>query len=97
MTPAKPGMLLLLLAVAGCAATDPYLREGVWRPTGANDHNLRAMIVVPAELARGTGVTTAEGPTAVDAVERLRGDRVRRLPPSGVAEITFGGGTGGAP
>src|ERR1700722_18591537 len=41
---------LLLLALAGCAQTDPYTRPGAWRPNGANDANLRAMVVVPSDL-----------------------------------------------
>lgn len=73
--------LLLLLALGGCAETlDPYAREGVWRPSGANDHNLRAMVAAPGEIVVGTGAAGADGQTAAEAVARLRTDRVRPLP-----------------
>ena len=32
---------------------DPYRREGTWRPNGANEANLRAMVVSPSDLVRG--------------------------------------------
>ena len=72
--------LLLVLALAGCAETiDPYVREGVWRPAGVNDHNLRAMVAVPQEIIGGTGADGANGEAASEAIARLRTDRVRPL------------------
>jgi type IV pilus biogenesis protein CpaD/CtpE len=82
---------LLLLGLAGCAAQDPYRRDGVWRPAAANEQNLRAMVAVPSELTRGTELTPTEGHAAADAVERLRTDRVRELPVTGVSRIGAGG------
>ncbi len=46
--------LLVAAALAGCDSFDPYDRPGTWRPTGANDANLRAMLVEPDELFVGT-------------------------------------------
>jgi hypothetical protein len=79
--------LFLLFAVAGCDQTDPYLREGVWRPNDANAVNLRAMVVVPADLVAATPSGPADGGLAVAAVDRLRRDHVRQLPDSGLAQI----------
>jgi len=78
--PLLSGLLLaLLLALAGCDRTDPYLREGVWHPNGANDANLRAMIAVPSDLATATPAGPADGGLAAEALDRLRHDRVRSL------------------
>jgi hypothetical protein len=79
--------LLLLLALAGCDLTDPYLRAGAWRPNGANEANLRAMVAVPSDLAVATPASPADGGLAAAALDRLRHDRVRPLPDSGVAQI----------
>jgi hypothetical protein len=79
--------VMLLFAFAGCDKTDPYLREGTWRPTGANEANLRAMVVVPSDLVRATPATAADGGLAAAAVDRLRHDRVRPLPDSAVLDV----------
>lgn len=79
--------LVLLLALAGCDGTDPYLRGGVWRPNDANDINLRAMILVPSDLALATPGTRADGGLAAAAVLRLRHDNVKPLPDSGVLQV----------
>ncbi len=79
--------LTLLLAAAGCDRTDPYQREGVWRPNGANDINLRAMVMVPSDLAVATPPARDDGGMAAAAVARLRLDNVHPLPDSGVAQI----------
>jgi hypothetical protein len=89
---------LLLLALAGCDKTDPYLRGGTWRPNGANEANLRAMVVVPSDLAAATPAGPADGGLAAAAVDRLRNDRVRPLPDSGVAQIVLvGSGAAASP
>jgi hypothetical protein len=83
---------LLVLAVAGCDSFDPYGREGSWRPAGANDANLRAMLVEPDELFVGTAAQGSDGQMGGSAVERLRADRVRALPASRLVQIGAGGG-----
>ena len=79
--------LFVLLCLAGCDATDPYLRAGAWRPNGANDADLRAMVAVPSDLALGTPAAPADGAQAAAAVTRLRHDHVRPLLDSGLAQI----------
>jgi hypothetical protein len=89
--------LPLLLASAGCEIFDPYSREGSWRPTGANEQNLATMAARPAERVRGTGAEGAMGATAAGAIDRLRADRVKPLPDTGIARIvTVPGGTAGS-
>ncbi len=87
----------LLLAATGCQATDPYYREGLWRPNRSNDINLRRMAATPSDLARGVGDGTGDGQQAVAALDRRRADRVKNLPDSGLAQITIqSAGTGGS-
>jgi len=87
MRPTALLLLPLLLALASCNQTDPYLREGVWRPNGANEANLRTMVAVPADLATAAPAGPADGGLAAAALNRLRRDRVRPLPDSGVAQV----------
>jgi hypothetical protein len=89
--------VLLFLALAGCNQTDPYLRDGVWRPTGVNDDNLRAMVAVPSDLLAAMPPAPAHGGLAAAAVRRLLQDHVRPLPDSGVAQITAVAGGAPAP
>lgn len=89
-------LLPLLAATAACDHFDPYRREGVWRPAGVNDRNLTVMTVRPEERLRGTGAEGAQGFAAAGAIERLRADRVKPLPDTGLARIiTIPGGSPG--
>lgn len=98
MTVLRFTIVVLLIALAGCDRTDPYRREGVWRPNGANDSNLRAMVVVPSDLALGTRAVPADGVLAAEALSRLHHDKVRPLPDSGLAQVVpVSGGTQAAP
>ena len=81
-------LLLLLVGVAGCDTNiDPYQREGVWRPNGANAANLRAMVAVPADLVAARPAAPGNGGLVAAALDRLREDRVRPLPDSAVAQV----------
>ena len=61
------------------------------------------MVANPADLVRGTGVSTGDGQLAAAAVDRLRTDKVKKLPASDVAQFGAGssgensGGSSGAP
>ena len=90
---------LALLGLAGCAAMDPYQRQGDWRPNNANDDNLRVMVVSPSDLVRGVGSQGGDGQQAAAALDRLRNDKVRRLPDSDIAKVTTvsNGGSQGGP
>jgi hypothetical protein len=72
-----------LLALAGCATgitQDPYDRPGSWQATGADDHNLRAMVATPSHLERGVGASTERGQAGSVAATRLFTDRRRACP-----------------
>jgi type IV pilus biogenesis protein CpaD/CtpE len=91
-------LLPLLVSLAGCNQIDPYTRPGNWRPNGANDANLRAMVAVPADLVVATPASPADGDRAAAAVARLRNDTVRPLTGSEPAESTpISGGSSAAP
>ena len=96
MTPWIGFAALPLLGLGGCAQLDPLTKEGDWRPTGANDANLRAMVAVPSDLAYGRAARTSDGRLAAQAVERLRTGKVYPLPDTGISRIG-GGGSSGAP
>ena len=53
------------------------------------------MAVIPAERVRGTGAPGASGSTAAGAIDRLRADRVKPLPDTGMARIITVPGGGG--
>lgn len=77
----------VLVALAGCQATDPLYREGLWRPTGANDANLRAMVAVPSDLAWGAAADGGDGHLAARAVRRLRQGRTHPLHDVAISKV----------
>jgi|SRR6185437_4083962 len=60
-------LLLLtgLLLLSACGNRDPYLRDDVWKPTGANAGNLAAMVANPNDLlvGRHSGVSDTHAST----------------------------------
>ncbi len=82
-----------LLMLGGCAQIDPLTKEGIWRPTGANDANLRAMVAVPSDLAYGRAARTSDGRSAAQAVDRLRTGKVYPLQDVTISKL---GGSGSA-
>ena len=91
--------MLIVLAATGLLAAchgidDPYERAGTWQPNHSNDANLRAMVANPGDLQRGRGDGSSMGDLAAAAVSRLRNDKVKALPDSGVSEVrTMSNGT----
>ncbi len=77
---------LLLAALGGCTATEPYLRPGVWTPTGADAANLAAMVENPQDLVQGRAPGPSDGARAAAAVDRLQRGQTKSL----------GGGSGDA-
>jgi hypothetical protein len=78
---------LIALFLANCAITDPYTRPGVWRPERVNEADLRVMVVSPADLALGVAAAGGDGQQAAAALDRMRNDKPRVLPNSGLAKI----------
>ena len=98
---------LLLGGTATLAACgqdyDPLTRDGLWHPNHSNRADLALMVANPADLVRGTGTNTGDGQLAAAAIDRLRTDKVKKLPASDVANIGASNsgenntGGGGAP
>ena len=88
----RPGTLIVVTGLAGLTACgqDPLYRDGSWNPTHANRANLTLMVANPGDLARGTATSTADGQLAAAAIERLRTDKVKKLPASDVAALATG-------
>ena len=84
-------------------ATDPLYRDGLWQPSHVNRANLVQMIANPSDLVRGSGTTGSDGQIAAAAVDRLRNDKVKKLPAADIAAIAAGNsgdnnsGSSGAP
>lgn len=80
----RPACALLLLAAC---QTDDLNRPGTWRPGGANDANLRAMVADPGHLRAGVAAPTERAMPATQAIRRMETDRRRPLPDTRAAQI----------
>jgi hypothetical protein len=82
--------LLLPLLLAGCAQ-DPFERPATWHlppdGMGANDANLRTMVVNPNDLVAGQGDDTSVGALSVRPVDQLLAGRRRPLPSVNASDI----------
>ena len=79
-----------LLLLGGCTDTDPYIRPGMWQPTGANKLNLAAMLVQPNDMIRGRGTTGTPGVEAAGPVTRYWAGRPVALPTSTSQQTSVG-------
>jgi hypothetical protein len=70
---------LILIALSGCSAMDPYTRPGMWQPNGTNELNLAAMASNPHDIAHGRGDTAARPAQGTAAVDRLVADKAKPL------------------
>ena len=96
---ATPFRLLLALALtllSACAATDPLYQDGRWQATNVNQANLVVQVSNPDDLIHGRRVSGSDGVVAAAAVTRLRQDRLKKLPDSGLAQITLSPGSAGS-
>ncbi len=62
----------LPLLLASCADLDPYRREGMWQPTGANLNNMAAMAANPADFLHGRGDDLDDDGAAAAAIAKWR-------------------------
>jgi hypothetical protein len=80
--------------VAGCTP-DPFGRPHTWSlpPTGlgANDSNLRTMLVNPNDLAAGTGDDTSVGALSAHPVDALLKGHRKSLPSVSASQIGASG------
>jgi hypothetical protein len=83
--------LLSLAALTGCAPGPPPTQATEWRPIGANDANLAAMVVDPLDLVNGVPSLVADGSVTANAVARYRANKLKALLDSGVSTVTATG------
>lgn len=81
--------------LAGCGNRDPYKRDDVWYPTGANAANLAAQAVNPDDLIRGRSdpKQLATGPAR--SVNRVWTDTPKSLTTGSTSGSGGAGGSGG--
>ena len=82
-----PLLAALLTLTAGCAPEYEWDRPGTWKPTGANDANLQAMVADPQDLSSGRGMLTNRASGPARAVTRLLTDRRRALLNNGISRV----------
>lgn len=83
------GACALLLGTAACGPQyDPLTREGLYVPAHTNRANLTLMVANPGDLVRGTGVAGGDGQLGAAAIDRLRNDKLKKLPASDISQIT---------
>jgi hypothetical protein len=96
-------VFLGLAALAGCEQ-DPFARPHTWSlppaGLGANDPNLRTMLINPNDLAAGAANNTSVGALSVRPVDALLSGRRKPLPsvnasPIGASSAGQGQGGGG--
>ena len=87
-------ILPVFATLAGCSQ-DPFDRPQTWSlppvGLGANDSNLRAMLINPNDLAAGTGEDTSLGPLSVRPVDALLAGRRKPLPSVNASQIGASG------
>lgn len=89
-------LILLAGCLTGCAQADPYRRQGMWQPEGANAANIAAMVQRPADLLHGRADATWQTHRAADAVDRLWTDRERSFPGHGTTNLGASAGAAGS-
>jgi len=75
------------VTLAGCGNRDPYKRDDVWYPTGANAANLAAQVANPADLAGGRADPKQLVAAPAKGVNRVWSDSPKPL------SYTAGGGS----
>ena len=79
-------VLAASIGLSGCSEYEVD-RPGTWRPTGANEQNIRAMLVDPQQYSLGTGAITDRGDAGSRAVTRLNNERRRQLIDAAVSRV----------
>lgn len=95
----RPGLAIVgcLAVLAGCSSRDPYKRDDVWYPTGANAANLAAQVADPADLAGGRSDRRQSALAPVKSVTLIWTDTPKALPGGSGISTPTGGGAGGQP
>ncbi len=89
-------LLAAVLSIAACQEMDPYARNDMWQPTGANAGNIAAMVANPYDLIRGRGSDRTDSNEPVLAIHRVNTDHPKALlDPGGDSGSSTGSSGGG--
>jgi hypothetical protein len=89
------GLFTALAALAGCNATDPLLKEGLWHPLHVSRANLVMEAANPSDLVRGHGVSSTPAVLATAGIDRLEAGKPKKLIDSGLSDVQARGQGGG--
>jgi len=73
--------------LAGCNATDPLLREGLWHPIHVSRANLVMQAANPSDLVRGHAVPGTPAVLATAGIDRLEAGKPKKLIDSGLSDV----------
>lgn len=96
MKPLLPFAILALAGLTGCAMTDPYQRQGVWRPQGSNEMNFELQVARAADLVQGRGSDETDADMVALAIDRMKRDKVKPLPAASISSVGGSSNSGGA-
>jgi hypothetical protein len=83
------------LGLAACQQIDPYTRNEMWQPTGANQGNIAAMAANPNDLIRGHGLPASDSKEPTLAINRIWTDTPKALlDPGGTSSSGGSSGSG---
>ena len=88
-------LLAVVLSVAACQEMEPYARNDMWQPTGANAGNIAAMVANPYDLLRGRGSDRTDSNEPVLAIHRVNTDHTKALLDPGGNGASSSGSSGG--
>lgn len=91
----RGALLAAVLSVAACQEMDPYARNDMWQPTGANAGNIAAMVANPYDLIRGRGSDRTDSNEPVLAIHRVNTDHPKALLDPGSDSAASSGSSGG--
>jgi type IV pilus biogenesis protein CpaD/CtpE len=89
-------LLTGLLLLSACGNRDPYLRDDVWKPTGANAGNLAVMVANPNDLIVGRHSPISDTRSSTVAIEHIWQGQPSSLSGSGGGASGSGGGSSGS-
>ncbi len=92
---AVSALAAVAVPLAGCDATDPLLKEGLWHPIHVSRANLVMQAANPSDLVRGHGVPGTPAVLATAGIDRLEAGKPKKLIDSGLSDVQARGQGGG--
>jgi type IV pilus biogenesis protein CpaD/CtpE len=99
MLPERLVLMTGLLLLSACGNRDPYLRDDVWKPTGANAGNLAVMVANPNDLIAGRHAAVSDTHASTIAIQHIWDGQPQPLSGGsggGASSSSGAGGSGGS-